>query len=347
MSEWEIDTPEEGGALEIVNPASAASHWVDRLAEDAHRLVASLPGYTDEELIAFRETAERLYKVSWVAICAVDHEIMSRAQRISHKRAGDLSQQGIYATAVRGARALGGVSPATILRNAQIYANFGDILTNPDGASENARLAFLLPDKGFWDAAAHAPDGQMWQALQYFADQKEADIRFSTRDAYRWVREQKAPPLTSLIPSLADDEEVKTALVALDAAFAELSRVTADRLAPILRGYREEIREELQLPPMSVLERIAQLLEDGYDEVDIIRDRIAGDRNHVIAWLRQMVDQDWVRPFEKHRIEGARGAARTGYAPTPRLAQAIRALKREQIESDLPDLRPNFSALVE
>lgn len=341
MNHRDDETPEilSGGALEIVNPASAACHWVESLAQDTSRLVASLPQYSNEDLIEFRATAERLHYVSWIAICAADQELMSRANKIGYKKAGDLTQQGIYATAQRAAKALG-VSPETVRRNAQLFANFQSILMNPTASPENARLTELLPDKLFWLAASEAPDGQMRAALDYFADQKEQGIRFSTRDAFRWVREQKAAPLIQIIPSLADEPEVKNAITTLDAAIDALNRATAHRLAPVLKGMRQEIVEELQLPPMTIVERIALLIEDGYDEADIIRERGAWDRDHVIAWLRQMTDEGWLQPFEKPRIEGARGAARMGYTTTPKLARAIRELKRAQVEANLPDLGP-------
>lgn len=312
-------------------PVAEACHWLDRVGEDARRLVASLPNYTDDELIACRETAETLNKASWIVLCAADHEIMKRANRIGNRKEGDKTQTGIYATAVRQAKAVG-VDPTTILRNSTIYANFGHILTGSQ-APEDLFLVETLQDKGYWDAASHAPIGEMHNALRHFALQKAGNPRFTVREAWRWINEQKAPPISTALPPLADNEAAQMALQYTQQAFQILNQATGNRLRGQLKGYLEEIEWELQLPSQSIAERLFALINEGYDEVDIVKERAGWPRDWVVAWFKRMELEDWVRGFEKPRVEGARGATRKGYVTTNKFKQALKELQGQPKEA--------------
>jgi hypothetical protein len=306
-------------------PVDEACHWLDRVGEDARRLVANLPHYTDDELLACREAAETLNKASWIVLCAADHEIMSRANRVSNRKEGDKTQTGIYATAVRQAKAVG-VDPTTILRNSTIYANFGHILTGSQ-EPEHLFLVETLQDKGYWDAASHAPMGEMLNALMYFATQKADNPRFTVREAWRWINEQKAPPIDKLLPSIEENEALDAAMQYTKQAFDLLNKATGNRLRGQLKGYLEEIEWEMKLPPQSVAERLYDLINEGYDEVDIVKERSGWPRDWVVAWFKRMELEDWVRPFEKARVEGARGAARKGYVTTDKFKKALKELQ--------------------
>jgi hypothetical protein len=295
---------------------SHAVHWLQRVAEDTQRLIDALPGYADEELLACRAEAEALGRASWIIVARIDHEIMARAQRVSNKKQGDLSQSGVYATAVRQGRAAN-LDPTTILKNATIYRNFGHILTDTENP-ESLRLTEVLRDKGYWLAATYAPTGEMVNYLKYFADQKEADPRFTVRAAHRYVQEQKAPPLTTPLPPLKDNATVDAAFQLVKQAFATLNDATDGRLRGMLRGYEDEIAYELQLPSSTVMAEIAKLIEAGYDEIDVIRDRASWPRDWIVRWFKTMQECDWARPFNKGRVEGARGATRQGWTLTPR-----------------------------
>ena len=325
--------------LAPIVPISDACHWFERVAQDTHRLVASLSKYTDDELLAFRETAERLNNASWIAICAADALIMERAQPVKHRRAGDKEQTGIYAVAVRQAKATG-LDPTTIIRNATIFKNFRTILSGASNDPEHLFLVEKLQDKGYWDAASHAPEGRMQEALHYFANQKEANPRFTVREAWRWINEQKAPPVETMLPPLSDNEAVENAFQYVKQGFAMLNDVTAGRLRGQLNGYIEEIEWELKLPPCSIMERLYDLIEQGYDEVDIIRERGGYPRDWVVAWFKRMALEDWVRPFEKPRVEGARGQARTGYVVTDKFLQALKQAKGKGKADEFINLAP-------
>lgn len=316
---------EETQALAIPTndvPAPAqAVHWLQRVSEDTQRLVSALPDYGDEELLACRAEAEALGRASWIIVTRIDHEIMVRAQRVSNKKQGDLSQSGIYATAARQAKATG-LDPTTILKNATIYRNFGDILTSPNDP-ESLRLTEVLRDKGYWLAATYAPVGEMRDYLKYFADQKENDPTFTVRAAHRYVQEQKAPPLVTALPPLKDNAGVDAAYQLVKQAFAALNDATDGRLRGMLRGYEDEISYELQLPSTTIMAEIAKLIEDGYDEIDIIRDRASWPRDWVVRWFKTMQECDWARPFDKGRVEGARGANRQGWTLTNRFYEEL------------------------
>lgn len=315
---------EENQSLELV-PAAEACHWLDQVTRDAQRLAQAIRSYDDEALLATRETAEALNKASWIVITACDHEIMSRANRVSNRREGDKTQTGIYATAARQAKATG-LNPTTILRNATIYANFGNILTGND--PESLFLVETLQDKGYWDAAAHSPS--MHDAIRFFATQKAASPKFTVREAWRWVNEQKAPPMEAQLPSLQENEAAEAALQLIKQGFDLLNQTTANRLRGQLKGYLEEIEWELRLPPCSIMERLYDLIEQGYDEIDIIKERTSWPRDWVVAWFKRMEAEDWVKPFEKPRVEGARGAARKGYVLTPAFKKALSAYKKSE-----------------
>lgn len=308
-----------------------ACHWLEGVGNDTRRLVANLPNYTDDELLACREAAETLSKASWIVLCAADHEIMRRANRVIRRKEGDKTQTGIYATAVRQAKAVG-VDPTTILRNSTIYANFGRILTESQ-QPEDLFLVETLQDKGYWDAASHAPEGQMHDAIRYFALQKADNPRFTVREAWRWINEQKAPPINTLLPPLEENEALQAAMQYTKQAFDLLNKATGNRLRGQLKGYLEEIEWEMKLPPQSVAERLYSLINEGYDEVDVVKERSGWSRDWVVAWFKRMELEDWVRPFEKARVEGARGAARKGYATTDKFKQALRELQGQPKEA--------------
>lgn len=318
-------------------PPAQAVHWMEGVATDTQRLVAALPSYTDEELVACREQAEVLGRAAWIVTCAADHEIMKRAQPVRNRREGDLSKSGIYATAQRQARAVG-LDPTTILRNATIFKNFGELLMG-DGDPEALRLTEVLPDKGYWDAASHAPEGEMRSYLDYFAAQKEADPRFNVRAAWRYVNEQKAPPITMALPPLRDNEAADAAFQYVLQGFNMLNKATGNRLRGVLKGFQEELEYELRLPPCTVMERIANLIDEGYDEIDIIKDRAGWPRDWVVAWFKHMQASDWARPFEKGRVEGARGASRQGWVLTDKFFEVLKGVQ-DKGEPEVVTLTP-------
>ena len=320
-----VDQPE---ALAVVPPDQAV-HWLERVATDTQRLVTALPHYTDDELVECRRVADTLHHASWIVICATDHEIMKRAQPVKNRREGDLSKSGIYATAARQAHAVG-LDPTTILRNATIYKNFGHILTSQDDP-EALRLTEILTDKGYWDAAAHAPEGEMRSYLDYFAAQKEADPRFTVKAAWRYVNEQKAPPITMALPPLRENEAADAALAYIRQGFTMLNQATGNRLRGVLKGYEEELEYELKLPPCTVMERIATLIDEGWDEIDVIKERAGWPRDWVVAWFKQMEAADWARSFPKGQVEGARGAPRKGWTLTDQFYKELKAIKAQGV----------------
>ena len=322
--------PSESQDLAVVS-SSQAANWLEHVASDTRRLVAALPSYTDDELIVCRQSAEALNEASWIVICATDHEIMKRAQPVRNRREGDLSQSGIYATAVRQAKAVG-LDATTILRNATIFRNFGHLLTDKQDPAA-LRLVELLPEKGYWEAATRAPEGRMRETLEHFADQKSQDPRFTVKLAHRYVNQQKAPPLTMALPSIQENEAADAALEYVRQGFELLNKATAGRLKAILQGFEEEIEYELQLPPCTVMERISMLIQEGWDEIDAIKDRAGWPRDWVVAWFRRMEDLDWARPFEKGRVDGARGASRQGWTLTPKFYKELKIVQGQPLET--------------
>jgi hypothetical protein len=319
----------ESEALTVA-PAQAAN-WLEHVANDTRRLVQSLPSYTDEELLVCRQSAEVLNEASWIVICATDHEIMKRAQPVRDRYKGDLTKSGIYATAIRQAKATG-LDATTIIRNATIFKNFGHLLTNKEDP-DALRLVELLPEKGYWEAATRAGDGQMRETLDYFADQKSQDPRFTVRAAHRYVTQQKAPPLTMALPSIEENSAAAVAFEYVKQGFTLLSNATGGRLRSILKGFEEEIEYELQLPPCTVMERISMLINEGWDEIDAVSSRAGWPREWVVAWFRRMADLDWVRPFDKGRVEGARGASRQGWTLTPLFYKELERIKGQPLET--------------
>jgi len=318
-------------------PPGQAVHWLEHVASDTQRLVAALPHYSDDELVECRRVADTLHHASWIVICAADHEIMKRAQPVKNRREGDLSKSGIYATAVRQARAVG-LDPTTILKNATIFSNFGHLLTSQED-EEAIRLTEVLTDKGYWLAACSAPEGEMRSYLDYFAAQKEADPRFTVRAAWRYVNERKAPPITMALPPLRENEAAEAALEYIRQGFALLNKATGNRLRGVLKGFEEELEYELRLPPCTVMERLATLIEEGWDEIDVIKDRAGWPRDWVVAWFKTMEAHDWARPFDKGRGEGARGASRQGWVLTDRFFEALKGVKA-QGEPEIVELSP-------
>lgn len=297
--------------MEIINPsrriASSAIHFFNETEATAHQLMSALSDKPDEEVWEIRRRARTFGRMAWRIECACDAVIMDRESG----RRGRLKAEegkGVDAAVKKHAAEIG-VHPQTIYQNAAIHKTF--FATSGATSSEGVNGSLdALEDREFYRAAMSTGDPHA--TIEKFAQEKLKNPSFSTRDAWRDVKEKKAPPLDETVPALCDEPEVAAAWEEFQNACGKLV-TAAPRLNGLVGGYLEEIQYELTLPPQTVEQTIFDLLIQGYDEADHIAARMKRDRIHVIVWLNRLCEIGRLESFEKERAPGARGAARTGY----------------------------------
>jgi hypothetical protein len=288
--------------------ATSAIEFFNNVEMTADSIISSLPHMADEDVMTIRMQARTFGRVSWRIECACDAEILNRESARRGRGIKDVEQCGVDAAVRKHAHEIG-VDPRTIYRNAEIIQTF----FNSDSAVSN-KLAHgsldHLVEKDFYIAAMSTVDP--WETIEKFAKMKTDNPCFSTRDAWRMTKEDKTPPLDSIVPALCDEPEVVAAWENLQVAFRAMINA-APRLQNLVNGYQEELQYELTLPSQTVERVIFDLLIQGYDEADQIAGRMKRDRIYVIVWLNRLVEIGKLESFEKERAPGARGAARTGY----------------------------------
>jgi len=139
-----------------------------------------------------------------------------------------------------------------------------------------------------------------------------AEECLSTRALKRLVQASKAPALDEIVPALSDDPAVTKAWEQFQQGCQAMKAATP-RLSALIHGYLEEVQYELSLPAESIKAHLFDCIQQGIDEIDLIAPRIKRDRIHVQVWLNRMIELGELEEFEKERVPGARGAARTGY----------------------------------
>lgn len=298
--------------MNALNPsqriASSAIQFFNRIHMTADQIISELPQMDDHAVIELRLHARTMGRASWRIECACDAEILNRESQRRGRGIKDEEGKGVKAAVIKHAAAIG-VTPMTVFANAAIHKTFFNgqsALTNKD---KNGVLD-ELQEKEFFHAALTTDDPHA--AIEKFAKAKSDNPTFSTRDAWRMIKESKTPPLDTTVPALCDQPEVVSAWEAFQTACRALIAV-APRLQNLIGGYLEEIQYELTLPSQSVEETIYDLIEQGYDEADQIAARMKRDRIHVIMWLNRLCELRSLESFEKGRSPGARGQAKTGY----------------------------------
>lgn len=287
--------------------ASAAIQFGNKLEAVIDQVIAELPNLLYEELIEVERQWANIGRGSWRVICAVHAEILNR-QPAYRGRLKDEDGRGVDA-AVRKHAAERGIHPQTIYQNAAIHKTF----FASSGATRNKDQYGVLDeleDREFFRAALCSDDA--WGTIERFAQEKLKNPFFSTRDAWRMVKEGKTPPLDETVPALCDQPEVVEAWQQFQESCRKLMTL-APRLQGLVGGYLEEVKYELTIPSQTVKEAIFELIRQGWDEVDQIALRMRKDRIHVTVWLNRLVELGDAESFEKERAPGARGAARTGY----------------------------------
>ena len=140
-------------------------------------LIKRIPTLADDDVIQTRERASNMGKAAWRIECACDAEIIKRTQARRGRGNVDAEGVGVMAT-VFSVAADAGVSPQTILRNAQIHKTFFG------GREENTlNVESILEDKSFYIKALSASDPHA--AIEMIAENKSANPFYSARDAER------------------------------------------------------------------------------------------------------------------------------------------------------------------
>lgn len=271
-------------------------------------VISEMPNMADDELAYVRQQAESFGMASWQIECACDATVVRRAQPRTSRGRHDVEGQKI-ARAVHDYANTCGVSAKEVYWNASIHETFFSSRSATTREMEDGTLHHLHA-KDFYRAAICSDDP--WATIEKFAKAKADNPFFSTRDAWRMTKEDKAPPLDETVPALCDEPDVVAAWEHLQIAFRRLS-ATAPRLDNLIKGYVEELKYELSMPSQSVEQVIFELLIQGFDEVDQIAPRMKRDRIYVQVWLNRLTEIGKIESFEKERAPGARGAARTGY----------------------------------
>ena len=307
-------------------PVADAVHWLQAIESDADRVIAALPEYPDESLLDVRAAGVALGKASWRIVCAVDAQILSRAQRRQGK--ADTEGTGLWALAVQQAKATG-LHPDTVRQNAEIHSNF----FSAEGTFRHvAKSCERLQEKGYYEAALRTDDPAA--TLEEFAHlHAETDGRFTVREAWRMVKQASAPDIDKVLSAIDANPDFLEAYKAFEAAGRHLVDVSGLRLASIINSCLEEVRFEAELPPQSYRQRIESLMvRDGFDEIDEIV-RALGDvkRDWVIAWFHRMRAEGWMEVEDKERVEGARGATRKRWSFTPEYWEAHKHEQRVQL----------------
>jgi len=288
--------------------ATSAVAFFNKVEATADQIISELPGMEDMEVLEIRMQARTFGRVAWRVECACDAEILNRESQRRGRGVRDSEGRGVDAAVKKHALEIG-VHPRMIYDNAAIHKTF----FNSASASRNKDLAGALDDlqdRDFYRAAMATDDPH--GTIERFAQEKLKNPCFSTRDAWRLIKEEKTPPLDSTVPALCDEPDVIAAWEEFQTACRKLISV-APRLQNLIGGYLEEIQYELTLPSQTVEEVIFDLLAQGYDEADQIAVRMKRDRIYVIVWLNRLCEVGKLESFEKERAPGARGQARTGY----------------------------------
>jgi hypothetical protein len=303
------------GALQVTsisNPsqqiASSAIGFFNSVELTADQIISELPNMADEDLLEARQQVDTLGYMSWRVEAACDAVVVKRSQPRAARGRHDLEGQQV-AKAVQQYANLCAVSPRAIYENASIHETFFSSASASTREFQNGSLRHLR-EKDFYRAALCTDDP--WATIETFAKLKSENPFFSTKDAWRMLKERKAPPLDETVPALCDQEDVLAAWEGFQGACRQLISV-APRLQNLISGYLEEVQYELTLPSQSVEETIYDLIRQGYDEADQIAARMKRDRIHVTVWLNRLCEIGKMESFEKERAPGARGQARTGY----------------------------------
>lgn len=288
--------------------ATSAIEFLNNVETVADKIISELPTMFDSEVMEVRQQARTFGWVSWRIECACDAEILKRESKRRGRGVKDLEGSGVDAAVKKHAAEIG-VEPRTVYRNAELHQTY----FNSDSAVRNKLVSGGLEhlrEKDFYIAAMTTDDP--WGTIEEFAKAKADNPCFSTRDAWRRLKERAAPPLDSTVPALCDQADVLEAWEEFQTTCRKMISV-APRLQNLINGYLEEIQYELTMPPQTVEETIYELIRQGYDECDQIAARMKRDRIYVAVWLNRLTEVGKVESFEKERAPGARGQARTGY----------------------------------
>lgn len=286
----------------------AILYSLNQVEENKDAIIAAIPSLADEPLIELRMQAKVLGRAAWEIECAADAEILTRESRRRGRGVKDEDGAGVEAAVRKHAAAIG-VTPRTIYRNAEIHRTF----FNTDSAVRNKDQngpTDILDEKEFYNAAKASDDPHA--TLEYFAQQKTENPFYSTRDAWRYVKELKCPPIDSPVPPLIEDPTVK----AWYDNFIRIAREAPRGVNRILSHAVEEVRDYVQRASGDRLTQVLNLIREGTDEQDLIAVETCVDRIHVAVWLNRMMDEGLIASFDKPRSPGARGAARTGHRLT-------------------------------
>jgi hypothetical protein len=307
-----MQTAVSGARMKSLNPsrriASSAIRFFNKVESAADKIISELPDMADEEVLEVRQQAKALGRAAWRIECACDAEILNRESQRRGQGVKDLEGRGVDAAVKKHAAEIG-VTPMTIYRNAAVHKTFFNSNSAVRNKQDNGGLD-ELEEKDFYLAAMATDDPHA--TIEKFARAKAENPFFSTRDAWRMIKEEKTPRLDETVLALCDQPNVVSAWNDFQAACRKLVKA-AGRLQSLVNGYLEEIHYELTMPSQTVERVIFDLIEQGYDEADQIAIRMKRDRIHVIVWLNRLCELGKLESFEKERAPGARGQARTGY----------------------------------
>lgn len=297
----------------IASAAAAAIDWMNEIERRADEVIEALPQRTDEEVIEIRTSARTVGRASWRIEAACDAEILDRTKLKGGRGQKDIEGVGVVATVKRVAAELG-VSPRTIFDNARIHNTFFAPKTDADiGTTFADGTDDHLEEKEYYKAALASPDPR--ETLEYFARQKAENPRFSTGDAWRVVKEKPAPPLSEMLPAIADERVMK---IWVD--YCNISRRVAEAVpmaSETIRYHLEEMKFIIETPAQQVQERIIGLVQNqGINELDPIAHAMQENRETVRVWLNRMVEEGTLatrQQMQEERAPGGRGPARTYY----------------------------------
>lgn len=299
------------------NVGDDSIHWFQSIAEDMRKILAAIPDLSDEQLKDLLGVADALGVMAWRVRAAVAHQILKRAQNLQRTGKRDLEGKGQWSIAAQISSELG-VEPRTIIRDAEIHANFfaaedaGTFVAGDKGYDK------ILTERGYYEAALEASGkhgADPHEVIEQFAQAKMANDHFSVSDARRHARAGTTPDLGSYLAPLLADPEVSVKLGAFQKAGRDLARVTHRRLSYLINQSLTEIEEELKDNSASWLEKLEKVLwEEKYDEADTTATRLGVDREWVLKWFRDLEARGFLRSESKPKTtDNARGATRTGY----------------------------------
>ena len=297
----------------IASAAAAAIDWMNEIERRADEVIEALPQRTDEEVIEIRTSAGTVGRASWRIEAACDAEILDRTKLKGGRGQKDVEGVGVVATVKRVAAELG-VSPRTIFDNARIHNTFFAPQTDADAGTTVADCTDdHLEEEEYYKAALASPDPR--ETLEYFARQKAENPRFSTGDAWRIVKEKPAPPLSEMLPAIADERVMK---IWVDYCTASRRMAEAVPMASeTIRYHLEEMKFIIETPAQQVQDRIIGLIQNqGINELDPIAHAMQENRETVRVWLNRMVEEGTIatrQQIQEERTPGGRGPARTYY----------------------------------